>query len=64
VLQQRVQSGILLIDEARHILGYDPLPGGVGQIPQITPVGGAPNPSLNGKSGQAPPEPALEGAPT
>jgi len=64
VLQQRVQSGILLIDEARQILGYKPLPGGIGQIPQITPVGGAPNPSMNGKSGQAPPEPALEGAPT
>jgi HK97 family phage portal protein len=63
VLQQRVQSGILLPDEARRILGYPPLPGGVGSIPQITPVGGAPNPSLNGKGGQAPPEPALEGAP-
>jgi HK97 family phage portal protein len=44
VLQSRVQSGILVPDEARHILGYGPLPDGAGQIPQITPVGGAPNP--------------------
>ena len=44
VLQTRVQVGILTPDEARHILGYPPLPNGVGKIPQITPVGGAPNP--------------------
>jgi hypothetical protein len=43
VLQSRVQSGILTPDEARAILGYDALPDGVGAIPQITPVGGAPN---------------------
>jgi len=43
VLQSRVQSGILLPDEARAILGYDDLPGGLGKIPQVTPVGGAPN---------------------
>jgi HK97 family phage portal protein len=43
ILQGRVQAGILTPDEARHILGYDPLPNGVGEIPQITPVGGAPN---------------------
>jgi HK97 family phage portal protein len=50
VLQQRVQSGILTPDEARQILGYPPHPKGVGAIPQITPVGGAPNPGLNGKA--------------
>lgn len=43
ILQTDVQAGILLPDEARQIKGYPPLPGGVGQIPQITPVGGAPN---------------------
>jgi HK97 family phage portal protein len=40
-----VQAGILLVDEARGKVGMAPLPGGVGQIPQITPVGGAPNPT-------------------
>lgn len=44
ILQGFVQSGVLVPDEARHELGYDPYPDGVGQIPQITPVGGAPNP--------------------
>jgi HK97 family phage portal protein len=39
-----VQVGIELVDETRARRGLDPLPGGVGQIPQITPVGGAPNP--------------------
>lgn len=43
ILQTRVQAGILTPDEARRILGYQPLPNGVGKIPQITPVGGAPN---------------------
>lgn len=38
-----VQAGVLLPDEARAELGYSPLPDGIGQIPQITPVGGAPN---------------------
>lgn len=37
---RNVQSGILLQDEAREELGLQPLPGGVGQIPQATPVGG------------------------
>jgi HK97 family phage portal protein len=43
ILQTRVQAGIITPDEARHILGYPPLPNSVGKIPQITPVGGAPN---------------------
>lgn len=51
VLQQRVQAGILTPDEARRILGYPPLPAGVGSIPQITPVGGAPNPAIGSKNG-------------
>ena len=47
VLATFVQAGVLTPDEARHKLGYgDPLPDGVGRIPQITPVGGAPNPLL------------------
>lgn len=40
-----VQAGIWTPDEARAARGLDPLPGGVGAIPQITPVGGAPNPA-------------------
>lgn len=43
-IHKLVQAGVLLQDEARALLGYDPLPDGVGQIPQIVPVGGAPNP--------------------
>jgi HK97 family phage portal protein len=43
ILQGFVQAGVLLPDEARHELGYEPYPDGIGQIPQITPVGGAPN---------------------
>lgn len=62
VLLARVQAGILTPDEARQILGYPPHPEGVGAIPQITPVGGAPNPALQG--GMAPPEPVLDGKPT
>lgn len=40
---KNVQSGILLVDEVRAERGLPPLPDGLGQIPQITPVGGAPN---------------------
>jgi HK97 family phage portal protein len=47
VQHKQVQSGVLLIDEARADEGRPPLPDGIGQIPQITPVGGAPNPALN-----------------
>jgi HK97 family phage portal protein len=45
-LVREVQAGILLPDEARALKGLPPHKGGVGQIPQITPVGGAPNPEL------------------
>lgn len=45
VLHNLVQSGILLVDEARAQLGLPPLPDGAGQVPQLTPVGGAPNPA-------------------
>jgi HK97 family phage portal protein len=45
-LHSLVQDGILTPDEARAELGYPPHPGGLGAIPQITPVGGAPNPDL------------------
>jgi HK97 family phage portal protein len=41
----KIQDGSMLIDEARAEDGRPPLPDGVGQIPQITPVGGAPNPA-------------------
>jgi HK97 family phage portal protein len=40
----KVQTGQWTVDEARALDGLPPLPGGVGSIPQITPVGGAPNP--------------------
>lgn len=43
MLVSEVQCGITLADEARAIKGRPPLPNGLGQIPQITPVGGAPN---------------------
>lgn len=42
IVHAHVQSGILLVDEARAVLGLDPLPNGLGQIPQIVPVGGSP----------------------
>jgi HK97 family phage portal protein len=42
VRHKDVQSGVLLADEARADLGLPPLPDGVGQIPQIVPVGGSP----------------------
>lgn len=54
ILVQLVQAGILTPDEARHVRGLDDLPDGAGAIPQITPVGGAPNPvavSPNGQNG-------------
>lgn len=44
VQHYRVQDGTELVDEARADNGRGPLPDGAGQIPQITPVGGAPNP--------------------
>jgi hypothetical protein len=44
VQHQEIQAGTLLPDEARAENGRPPLPDGVGMIPQVTPVGGAPNP--------------------
>jgi HK97 family phage portal protein len=46
VQHKQIQSGVLLVDEARADQGRPPLPDGMGQIPQITPVGGAVNPAL------------------
>lgn len=40
---RKVQAGIWLPDEARARDSLGPLPDGKGQIPQVTPVGGAPN---------------------
>jgi len=51
VQHKQVQSGVLLPDEARAEEGRPPLPNGAGQIPQLTPVGGAPNPNLNPQAG-------------
>lgn len=45
VRHMQIQDGTLLVDEARAEDGRPPLPDGQGQIPQITPVGGAPNPT-------------------
>lgn len=39
---KKVQSGQWLVDEARAKDGLPPLPDGIGQIPQIVPVGGTP----------------------
>lgn len=52
VQHMRIQDGTLLPDEARAEMGMPPLPDGVGQIPQITPVGGGANPvpSVNGST--------------
>ena len=55
ILVSDVQAGILLPDEARNIKGYPPLPDGAGKIPQITPVGGAPNATPPAPSGHAGP---------
>jgi HK97 family phage portal protein len=41
----QIQDGSLLADEARAKRGLPPLPNGLGQIPQIVPVGGTPNPT-------------------
>lgn len=53
IAHQQIQDGRLLVDEWRRSKGLDPLPGGVGMVPQVTPVGGAPMkplpvPSANG----------------
>lgn len=47
VQHQQIQDGTLLVDEARAEMGREPLPDGMGMIPQITPVGGAPNPAVD-----------------
>lgn len=53
---REVQAGILLVDEARAVRGLEPLPNGLGRIPQITPVGGAPNPQMAPVAGDQDPE--------
>jgi HK97 family phage portal protein len=56
VEHMQIQDGTLLVDEARADRGRPPLPDGIGQIPQITPVGGGenpvpiPTPSTNGST--------------
>ncbi|HSV92057.1 MAG TPA: phage portal protein, partial [Desulfobacterales bacterium] len=45
IAHQQIQDGRLLADEWRVPRGLPPLPGGVGMIPLVTPVGAAPNPS-------------------
>lgn len=58
-----VQQGVITADEARARLwgGLEPLPNDMGSMPQLTPVGGAPNPNplpsvspamQNGSSGE------------
>lgn len=53
---QKIQDGRLLVDEWRLANGLPPLPGGVGMVPQIVPVGGAPN-----QNAPAPAEPDDDG---
>jgi HK97 family phage portal protein len=57
------QGGWLLADDIRAKEKLPPLPDGVGKIPQITPVGGAPNPPpLDGsQNGQSEPARGLTG---
>lgn len=43
IAHQQIQDGRLLVDEWREEHGRPELPNGLGKIPQITPVGGAPN---------------------
>lgn len=43
IVLSMVQGGIWTPDDGRRRLGDAPLPGGIGAIVQITPVGGAPN---------------------
>lgn len=58
-LHLMVQDGTLTPDEARAELGYPPHPDGIGAVPQMTPVGGAPNPNLQPTVPQ--PQPAPNG---
>jgi HK97 family phage portal protein len=57
----KIQDGSMLVDEARAEDGRPPLPDGQGQVPQITPVGGAPNagaaPPADGTAPQSTPSP-------
>jgi hypothetical protein len=60
VIHEKIQDGTLLVDEARAEEGLTALPPvpddwqqQPGKIPQVTPVGGAPNPD----SGTPPPMP-------
>ena len=43
IMHLRIQDGTLTPDEARAQLGLPPHPDGAGAVPQLTPVGGAPN---------------------
>lgn len=47
IAHQQIQDGRMLVDEWRLSRGLPPLPGGIGMIPQVTPVGGAPNPVMS-----------------
>ena len=44
IAHQQVQDGRLLVDEWRSRNGLPDLPDGLGKVPQVVPVGGAPNP--------------------
>lgn len=61
IAHQQVQDGRMLVDEWRALKGLDPLPDGLGKIPQITPVGGAPNPQPPRKKKKAAPDDAPGG---
>jgi HK97 family phage portal protein len=54
VVHEKIQDGTLLVDEARANEGMPPLPPipddwtqAPGQVPQLTPIGGAPNPTAD-----------------
>jgi HK97 family phage portal protein len=70
VQHMQVQDGLRLVDELRAGDGFGPLPPvpddwakEPGKVPQITPVGGAPNPIAT-TTPPAPPAPPTEGNPT
>lgn len=58
IAHARVQDGRLLVDEWRAEQGLPPLPDGAGSVPQIVPVGGAPNPSSSPAPPAGTPEPS------
>lgn len=65
VQREQIQTGVRLVDELRAEDGFEPLPPvpadwarEPGKVPQITPVGGAPNPTASTPTEERPPDEA------